>query len=119
MTLTTVLSQPSELVWTTWSRPFQEKVAAETAQYFLRASPSPRLTFALGMLVLEVAWDDDQYVASEELTGLFGEGDTVDEALRDLIRSMSDLWRELMARRESLGHHMEQQLSTLSAAFLG
>lgn len=85
--------------------------------FTVSAAAPQRVSYLIGKLVLEVAWDEDQYVAVEPISGLFGEGDDVEEAVVDLIASIRTLWRQLAGERDNLSEHMERQFRTLSLAF--
>lgn len=73
-----------------------------------------QLIYKLGDLAMAVHYDADQWVAVEAATGMFGEGDTELEALRDLVVSLYELRGDLAGAYENLDDRLEQQLRMLS-----
>lgn len=88
-------------------------LAPMVAQQILH-SGSPTITYdILGIRVL-LSWDLDQWVAVEPGTGLFGEGDEPNDALRDLMSTLLDHARDLQAHRGRMAPEYEGQLAKLA-----
>ena len=85
-----------------------------------RAVPARNVTIqplAPGLRV-EITYDEGQWVAVEPYTGMFGEGDTKDEAQADLVQGLDDLRKNLLANRDTLAGRLGGQLAVLEA-YLG
>lgn len=70
----------------------------------------------VNQLQLHVEWDEDEWVATEPETGMFGEGDTPTEALDDLVVSLGRLRDELRANVGNLGSGLAENLAFLEAS---
>ncbi len=66
-------------------------------------------------LSVEIVFDEGQWVAVEGFTGMFGEGDTKDEAFADIVRGLFKLRAELAAHRDSLSARLRDRLAALEA----
>jgi hypothetical protein len=73
--------------------------------------------FSLGELQISVAPEDDQWVAVEYLTSMFGEGDHPAAAVDDLIRSLRELHDDLEAHVGRMVPAFERQLDALRRSF--
>lgn len=86
------------------------------------ASAAPATNVTIQQLAprlrVEITYDEGQWVAVENYTGMFGEGDTKDEAWADLVRGLFDLRKNLLANRDTLANRLQDQLAALEA-FLG
>jgi hypothetical protein len=80
-----------------------------------RTVTSPQVVTIRGLSV-HVAWDDDQWLAIEIATQMFGEGDTPDEAYRDLFQSLKTYRSELQADASPLAPRLFRHLQLLDAA---
>lgn len=69
--------------------------------------------YLFGRLSVFVSCYDGQYVAVEQDSGMFGEGDTVAEAVSDLVSSLQGLRAELREHRGGLSMNMARQLEAL------
>lgn len=79
-------------------------------------SPVSRTIRPLGdRLRVEVVHDEGQWVAVEGFTGMFGEGDTREDAVADLGRGLIDLRRELSAHRDNLSPRLQNHLVAIEA----
>jgi hypothetical protein len=68
----------------------------------------------IGSLEIEIRSEGPQFVAVEYQTGMYGEGDTADEAYRDLIETLYEHQRDLAAHGPNLSQHLRAQLLALS-----
>ena len=68
----------------------------------------------IGALTIEVRPEHGQYVALENVTGMFGEGDSADDALSNLVESLYDHKRDLEEHRPRLSEHLSTQLRALA-----
>lgn len=66
-------------------------------------------------LRVTIVYEDDQWVAVEGYTGMFGEGDTKGEAVADLGRGLVGLREELAMHREDLTERLQDQFAALEA----
>lgn len=83
------------------------------------SSPPPisRTIRPLGdQLSIQIEFDEGQWVAVERYTGMFGEGDTRDDALADLARGLNGLRHELAMNRVNLAPRLQGQLAAIEAA---
>ena len=64
---------------------------------------------------LTVKWDVSQWLATEPVTLMFGEGDTPEEALHDLFESLREMRKDLERDSERLTSRLEKQLAFLRA----
>jgi hypothetical protein len=71
----------------------------------------------VGQLTIRTVYDVEQWIAQEDLTGMFGEGDSPQEAMADLVGSLNDLRLELTAHVGVLSPRLHEQLSALQAVF--
>jgi hypothetical protein len=55
----------------------------------------------------------DEYVALEPVTGMYGEGDTAEEALADLLGTLATVWRDLRMQRDRLAPDLRADLEFL------
>ena len=76
--------------------------------------PPFRETVTSPSLSIALRYESGQYVAVEDQTGMFGEGDTPREALDDLIRSLYDHRRDLAQHERQLSAHLRGQLEVLN-----
>lgn len=67
----------------------------------------------LGGLQYGVIYDQDQWVATEEVTGMYGEGDTPDDAYHDLAASLRELRGHLEHYEAQLTNSLSSQLALL------
>jgi hypothetical protein len=72
--------------------------------------------YIVDLLRFAVVWEDGQWVATEPVTGMFGEGDSHQEAVRDLLVSLQELRAELEGHSGRLSDHLEQKLAFLKTA---
>ena len=72
------------------------------------------LTYEVLGIRADMAWDLDQWVAVEPTTGLFGEGDDPQAALRDLVATLSSHVQDLEAHRGRMAPEYERQLAELA-----
>lgn len=78
--------------------------------------PVSRTIQPLGQrLSVEVNYDEEQWVAVEAHTGMFGEGDTRTAALDDLTHGLFELRTELANHRESLAPRLRGELAAIEA----
>ncbi len=70
---------------------------------------------AIRVFQVEIVWDEDQWVATEAATQIFGEGDTVAEANADLFASLSAYHQALAGERGKLSPRLEEHLMLLDA----
>ena len=65
---------------------------------------------------ISVAWtvEDDQVVAEATELNEYGEGDTIEEAIKDLQASISELFFELDEERDRLGADLQRVYETLT-----
>ena len=68
-------------------------------------------------LRFQIVFEEDQWVAVEQVTGTFGEGDSPDAAVDDLRQSLSQLRSELRAHADDLSPRLLYQLAALEGAF--
>ncbi len=64
-------------------------------------------------LTIEVHFEKGQYIAVEPRTGMYGEGDSSAEAIRDAMGSLDAHRRDLAAHRGRLSRHLADQLTFL------
>jgi hypothetical protein len=64
-------------------------------------------------------WDVDQWVATEDITGLFGEGDSGDAALHDLEVSLAELRAHFEQYEAHLSTSQAEQLALLRKRWSG
>ncbi len=64
-------------------------------------------------LLIELHFQEGQYIAVEPRTGMFGEGDSSAEATRDVMDSLHAHRRDLAAHRGRLSRHLASQLTFL------
>ena len=76
-------------------------------------SGRPMLLYSIHGIVVPVVWDVDQWVALEEITGFYGEGDTPNAAVSDLLETLVDHVRDLVAHTGRLAPEYTRQLSAL------
>jgi hypothetical protein len=72
-----------------------------------------RLVAAIEGLAIEVDWDLDQWVATDPVTGGFGEGDTPTRAVADLLQRLRALREALRADHDKLDPRLASHLAHL------
>ena len=70
-----------------------------------------------GPLGVEIEYIADGIVASDEDSGIFGEGDTEAEALRELVEHLRLQLRDLSGHKDSLHPDLVPELARLSYLF--
>lgn len=75
--------------------------------------PHTRLVAAIEGLVIEVDWDLGQWVATDPVTGGFGEGDTPSLAAADLLHRLRALRGALRADHDKLDSRLASHLAHL------
>lgn len=91
------------------------EIKADTYPQQYRLSGGP---FLHPLLVTVEEIEDDQFLAADELLSSYGVGNSVDEAIDDLITMLSEYHAELVESRHHLSRHLRQQLRLLTH-FLG
>ena len=76
------------------------------------AEDESRWLLANGLQV-NLIYDESQWLATERVTAMFGEGDNPDDALGDLFESLRELRRHLEDHEDSLATHLIAQLDYL------
>lgn len=71
------------------------------------------MMFALGELSVPVEKSDGEYLAIEDRTGTYGEGDTAEEAFLRLVNSLVDLRAVLRSKADSLAPELRADLEYL------
>ena len=95
------------------------KTLSNSPQVHTGAAPAPdSIVSPIGpKLRVEVAFEDDQWVAQEVMTAMFGEGDTKDAAIADLMQTLGSLYSELNGHQADLAPRLKTQLRALRAVF--
>ena len=109
----TVVPTPERTVATTgqWTFPVESPFVAAAAE---------EATFLAGdYLVIEVEPVDGEFVATDSRTGMYGEGDTEQEALRSILASLENLRQELRADAGRLSPELEADLKYLDRVLWG
>lgn len=80
--------------------------------------PSQRMSIPLsgGYLNVEVEHDGSEFIVYDE-SSMFGEGDTLDEAISDLVESLRDVHRDLQALSARLDPRMQAERDRLASLF--
>lgn len=73
-----------------------------------------RLVMATTEFYYEIVADDDEFVASEPQTGMYGEGDSQEEAVVSLLQSLANLREELRSHGEELSPELRADLAFLN-----
>jgi hypothetical protein len=68
-------------------------------------------------LRVTLVFEDNQWIAQEAFTAMFGEGDTQEAAMEDLFGSLTALFQELDANQDDLAPRLKGQLRELRALF--
>jgi hypothetical protein len=70
--------------------------------------------YAAQSLVIEIAQDEGQFLATLAELPLFGEGDTPHEAAVDLLRSLLELREQLASKGDRLSPDLVRQFTVLN-----
>lgn len=68
-----------------------------------------------GGLVFELAFEEGEFLAVEPYTGMFGEGETEIDAVRDLLDGLKALRALLTEKREVLSEQLANRLDFLQS----
>lgn len=71
--------------------------------------------FAQPNLVVSIVEDDGRFFATTDVLPMYGEGESLNSAVHDLLASMSHLRRELEGGRSHLSPELAEQLHRLEA----
>ena len=67
--------------------------------------------------MITVVHESDGWVAGEHKTGAFGQGDTVQEAISDLVATLRAFHADLVDNMNMLSTEMSERLAYLSVRF--
>lgn len=84
-----------------------------TATGFIETLPAGIDAVAIGHLSVAIEQVDDEFVASEPRTGMYGEGDTAALAIASLVQSLHDLRDTLRGREGHLAPDLVAELEYL------
>lgn len=112
------LALPRRSAWTPFTRPHVEEAHNENSALSLVVGDQVAW-LAIGALTIEVRPENDQYIALEHETGMFGEGDDVEEAMIDLLTSLHEHRDDLLAHEPRLSRHLQHQLEALTRSLPG
>lgn len=92
----------------------ESSVAAYTGKSRTKVTPAEQSRGGvLGGLQYSVFYDQNQWVATEDVTGMYGEGDYPDDALHDLAESLRELRGHMEYYETRLSNSQASQLALL------
>ena len=86
------------------------RTVSERPEPTLISAPPHVASFDIGGLRGEVRWDEDQWVAVDPFTGMFGEGDSYARALASLYQTLTEHRDDLERHAERLAPECADQL---------
>jgi hypothetical protein len=84
-----------------------------TSTGFIESLPAEIDGVAIGSLSVAIEQVDDEFIASEARTGMYGEGDTSGSAIASLLQSLHDLRDTLHGREGHLAPDLVAELEYL------
>jgi hypothetical protein len=82
-------------------------------QFFLSGKVIPRWEILQPLLLIVERDHDGTYLISDDLFGVYGDGMSISEALRDYVVSLGDYYEILSARAEGENSLIREQFSRL------